>query len=123
MWVALEIEKKPPSEARSKAKHEPPRAAPYLFGMAITRPEGPVDDIFRWQKDRNAGWHFPPAEIGEIGAVRIHSSQSNTAAMLRVDPVSARKRGQKPVVESLASLGNANLRALGQGVFSMRCPF
>jgi len=55
------------------------------------------------------------SEKGEIGAMKIHSSQSKTAAMLRVDPVSGRKRRQKPVVDSLASLGNANLRALGQG--------
>jgi len=43
-----------------KARAAPGR--PYLFGMAITRQGRQVDDVFRWQKDRSAGWHFPSAK-------------------------------------------------------------
>jgi hypothetical protein len=98
---------------RRQARAAPGRPIPIRDGYH--KAGRPFDDIFCWQKDRNAGWHSPSAKKGEIGAMKIHSSQPNIAAMLRADPVSARKRRQKPVVEPLASLGNANLRALGQG--------
>lgn len=51
--------KKAPIRGPIEGKHEPPRAAPYLFGMAITRPEGQLTMFFAGKKTGTQGGTFP----------------------------------------------------------------